>query len=454
MDFLLQLLAFIITILLLVSVHEAGHFFVAKALGIKVLRYAIGFGKPLYRYKGPSGTEYIIGYIPLGGYVKLLDEREVIVPESEKAVAFNRKPLWMRTLVVLAGSAMNLIFAILSLWMMYMIGVETIKPVVGGVVPDSIVAASGIKPGDIVRSVDGNVTPSLQKVVLRIVERVGEKSSMQIQTESPPNSNLVTHELNLKTWSVDKFTPDPLSSLGIIPPRPFIPAVIKKVEANSPGERAGLQAGDLILSIGGVRIANWYDFITYIQKHPNKQVVINIDRNSKRQILSATIGQNYSFGLNKFGYLGVQTTPVAMPSQMKMERKYPPFSALGVAVQETFQYFKFNFIIIKKMVMGQLSLGTLGGPIAIFQSADLAFKQGLSVFLGFLALISIMLAFINILPIPGLDGGHLFNYLIEFIIRRPVPLKYEIMSIRIGFFALLLIMIIATLNDLLRLFLR
>lgn len=452
MDLLLQVLAFVITILVLVSIHEAGHFVVAKALGIKVLRYAIGFGRPLLRYKGKSGTDYIIGLIPLGGYVKLLDEREVVVPEAEKVFAFNRQPLWSRALVVIAGPATNFLLAILCFWLMYMNGVEVLQPVVASVVPNSIAAQAGIQAGDHIRKVDNVATPSLQKVVLRIIERLGEKNTMAMQTVNPATQIVTNHRLNLQNWSINKLNPNPLQSLGIEPPRPPIPAVIEKVEGRGPAAKAGFLPGDRIIAINDQSIKDWYGFIEFIQKHPLANVNILFVRQGEQRETSVTIGQSYQ-GFNKIGHLGVQTKVVELPANMRLLRQYSPMTALEIATAETWDYFTFNFIIFKKMILGQVSLSTLGGPIAIFQTADLAFRQGLSIFLGFLGLISVMLAFLNILPIPGLDGGHLFNYLIEFIIRKPVPLKYEVMSMRIGFFILLGIMVVATFNDLLRIFL-
>lgn len=453
MDLLVQLLTFIVTILLLVSIHETGHFLVAKALGIKVIRFAVGFGKPIYRHYSRQGTEYVVGLIPLGGYVKLLDEREMVVPDDEKASAFNRQPLWARTLVVIAGPFTNFIFAIFCFWLMYMIGVEALRPEIGAVQPGSIAAQAGLQAGDQVISVDQQATPSLQKVVLQIIKRLGEKTSLEITTQPINSAQTQAHRLNLATWSVNKLTPDALTSLGIIPPRPALPAIIQSLEQNGPAEKAGLKPGDRIVAINDRPVQDWYGFIEIIQQSPGARITVAFERGSQLKSTQVVTETNYKLGGAKVGHLGVQTTVVALPDSMKLLRQYPPLRALRVAAEDTWQYFVFNAVVIKKMFLGQISVGTLGGPIAIFQSAGLAFRQGISVFLGFLGLISVMLAFLNVLPIPGLDGGHLFNYLIELIIRRPLPLQYEIMSVRIGFFLLLLLMITATFNDLLRLFL-
>lgn len=452
MDFFLQFLAFVITILVLVSIHEAGHFVVAKMLGVKVIRYAIGFGKSLYRHVGKSGTEYVIGLIPLGGYVKLLDEREVIVPQDEQAATFNHQPLWARTLIVLAGPLTNLLFAIFSFWLMFMIGVTSLRPIIGDVIPSSIAAQAGLQKGQQIEKVDHQVTPTLQKAVVAIVERLGEKNTMTIEASLPPLTTSAIYKLNLQGWSVNDLNPDPLKSLGIVPYRPDLPAVLDVVQNNGPAAKAGLKPNDKILSINGQPVKDWYTLLEYVQKHPREKIVVTYERNGELFNTNLVIGQNFSFGVKPVGRLGVKTKTAALPDSVKVERRYPPLEALQHAVKDTWEYLLFNMIILKKMVMGQISLSTLGGPIAIFQTADLAFKQGVSVFLGFLGLISIMLAFLNFLPIPGLDGGHLFNFLIEFITGKPVPLKYELISIRIGFFLLLIIMVMATLNDILRIF--
>jgi regulator of sigma E protease len=366
MNFLIQFFAFIVTILILISFHEAGHFLVAKLLGIKVLRFSIGFGKPILRFHDKKRTEYILALIPLGGYVKLLDEREVVVPESEKSLAFNRQLLWVRALVVLAGPLTNILFAIFGFWLMFIIGIESLRPIIGKVQPNSIAMKAGLQPADEILIVDGKKTPTLQKVVVAIVRRWGEKTTMTIQAINTRTQKKTWYYLDLSHWSVDQLKPNPLKSLGIEPLQSLLP-------------------------------------------------------------------------------------PTKLSQDMLLMRKYPPFKALSVATAETWEFLAFNFLILKKMILGQVSLGSLGGPIAIFQTADQALKQGLSVFLGFLAIISIMLAFINILPIPGLDGGHLFNCLIEFIIRRPLSLKYELISIQVGMILLVAIIVLGTLNDILRL---
>jgi regulator of sigma E protease len=451
MNIIMQFIAFIVTILVLVSFHEAGHFGVAKLLGIKVLKFSIGFGKPLARFYDKQGTEYVLALLPLGGYVKLLDEREAPVDENEKHLAFNRQPLWARLLVVLAGPATNILFAILGFWLMFMIGTEAYRPIIGEVKANSVASQAGITSQDQIIKIDGHLTPSLQKVILAIVLRLGEKGSMVMEVNNVKTHQTSTHWLDLSQWKINPLNPDPLSSLGIEPIKPQIPAIIYEVEPDSPAAKAGLRPADKILSVNDKPINDWLQLLAYAQARPGNIIKLTYQRQQLIKTVELKI-EGLVRGFKSIGYLGVRPAPVKVPPEYRFERKYGPIKALGVATHETSEFLIFNFVVLKKMLFGQLSLNSLGGPITIFQTADSALKQGFTIFLGFLSLISVMLAFVNLLPIPGLDGGHLLNYLIEFIKGSPVSVKYEIISLKIGLFLLLLLMVLATFNDLMRLF--
>lgn len=453
MSLLTQLFAFIITLLLLISIHEAGHFLVARLLKISVLRYAIGFGKPIFKRKGKKGTEYIIGIIPLGGYVKLLDEREVSVPEEEKRFAFNRQPLWARTLVVLAGPMMNFIFAILGFWLMLAIGVQVYKPIIGSVESRSIAEEAGIKPGDEVVQINRTPVNSAQKMLMIIIEHLGQKDRLLFTVRNIYSHHQHTASLNLSHWAINGLEPDLLQSLGIKLARPPFPAIIKEVDTKSPASESGLRAHDHIVSMNGHPV-DWYQLVDYIRLRPDEWVTLTYLRSGQTNTTKIRVGRLFSFVSRPSGYLGIRPKPVVFPPSLLRMRQYSLIESAPLAVSETWQFIRFNYIIVKKMLWGEISLSSLGGPISIYRTADVAFSQGIAVFLGFLSMISVMLGFINLLPIPGLDGGYLFNYLLEFILRRPLSLKYEYMSMRIGLFALLLIMLIATVNDILRIALQ
>jgi len=447
MDILLQITAFLITVLVLVSIHEAGHFWVARMLNIKVLCFSIGFGKPIWRRVAKNGIEYIVGVLPLGGYVKLLDEREGEVTDADKPFAFNRQTLWKRFLVVAAGPVTNIVFAIFAFWLMYAIGFETMRPIVGKILPDSPVAIAGLPANAEITAIDGKSIKNWQDIALTVIKRMGGEGDMTITTKK--NKSYV---VDVGKWRVNDLNPEPLRSLGLLPFSPPVKPLLEMVEENSAAEKAGFKAGDTILAVDNKAIENWSELAYFLQKHPDASVNITIDREGKQLQIPVTIGSRFVLsGWRHVGRLGVKVKTPEMPDEMKMQMKYSLGGAFVKGSQETFGFFTFNFIVLKKMVAGEISLRSLGGPITIFKTADRAFKQGFISFLSFLALISVMLAFVNVIPVPGLDGGHLLYFLIEFIIRRPLSLAMEVLTMRLGMVALLLLMLAATMNDILRL---
>lgn len=448
----MQIIAFLVTILVLVSIHEAGHMVVARVLGIKVLRYSIGFGKALWRRESKkSGVEYVIAMIPLGGYVKLLDEREASVPDNEKHRAFNRQPLWSRTAVVAAGPVTNIIFAVVAYWLMFSVGVEMVKPVVGTVTPNSVAAVAGIQSGDLVTQVDGNDINNWEDVILTVVGRMGGSGVMSVKTQSQ-SGDVEQHNIALSQWAVDPLIPQPLQSLGIEPYHPELPAVVNTVKPGSPAAKAGILPNDMFIAIDGAPIKDWYALVKTVQPHPGKTFQFTLDRGGEKRVVAITAeSQLYLRGLQRLGVIGVSVKPTEFPKGMKFEQKYSPLHAFIPAVTQTWKFFDFNFVVLKKIFKGEISLKTLGGPISIFNTADRAFKAGLVVFLNFLALMSVMLAFVNVLPIPGLDGGHILYFMIEFITRRPLSPAVEILTMRLGLIFLLLLTVAVSYNDIARL---
>lgn len=451
MDVFLQILSFATTVLLLVSVHEAGHFFVARFLGVKALRFSIGFGKSIWKRTAKSGVEYSIGILPLGGYVKLLDEREMLVPEQEKHLAFNRQSIPKRFLIVAAGPLTNIIFAIFAFWLMYVIGFESITPKIGKVFPDTVAAQAGVKPNTELIEIDGKDIKNWQDVVLALVKRIGEKGVLFLKTKDD-SGNVNPYEINIDQWRVDDLNPEPLQNFGIDPYKPQLKSIVDTVEKNTPASQVGLTAGDIILGVDGKPFDDFYELSTFLQNNPDKKVILQVERNGHLMQVPIKIGHKFILsGLRVIGYIGIKAKKVDYPEEFKREVNFSVLSALPPAWDKTWEVFHFNFIILKKMLKGEISLRSLGGPIAIFQSADMAFKQGFISALSFLGLVSVMLAFLNIIPIPGLDGGHLLFFLIETVTRKPVSLAVEILALRLGMIALLLLMLSATMNDLLRL---
>lgn len=452
MDVLTKIFAFLMTVLVLVSIHEAGHMFVARALKIKVLRYSIGFGTALWKRTAKNGIEYVIGILPLGGYVKLLDERDMIVPEADKPFAFNRQPLWARTAVVAAGPITNILFAILCYWVIFTIGFESVKPVVGKVLPGSAIERSGLTPGSELLKVDGAQVNDWGDVVFKVVGRMGGKGQMALEARDK-SGKINDYSVDIGQWQVDPLKPDPLHTMGVEPYRPDVPAIIETVNLGSPGSLAGMKPGDKVLAVDGKPIADWYQFVEIIQPHPGKTFTLTVERDKKPMQIRVTPEAKTVMGggVRQIGVIGVMVHQPELPAWMKFDRKYSPLTAWQPAIQETMRFFKFNFTALKKMVTGELSLRSLGGPITIFRTADTAFKEGVIVFIRFLALVSIMLAFVNVLPIPGLDGGHILYFLVEFILRRPLSQRAEIITMRVGLSFLLLLTLLVTYNDIVRL---
>jgi regulator of sigma E protease len=285
---------------------------------------------------------------------------------------------------------------------------------------------------------------------MRIIRHLGDKDLMQVETKNQQGV-VQTYQLSLLNWKIDPLNPDPLESLGLVPLQPPVPSIVHAVVAKGPAAKAGILPGDKILSVNNHEIANWFDFIRFIQTHPQTKVTLWIERNHTRMPITAEIGRKLH-GWRWIGYLGIEALPVKWPENMKVLRQYSPLPALVAASDQTWSFFAFNFILLGKMLMGKVSLQSLGGPIAIFQNAGMAFKQGVIAYTSFLGIISIMLAFVNILPIPGLDGGHLLFFGFEAVMRRPLSLAMQLLIVRLGFIFLIVLILQATINDLMRIF--
>lgn len=452
MNILAQIFAFLFAIFILVTIHEYGHFLVARRMGVKVLRFSIGFGKILWRWHDKKGTEYAISLLPLGGYVKLLDERETRVSAEETPQEFNHKSIWTRFLILVAGPLTNWLLAIFIIWIIFMIGFDEAKPIIGQVTPNSIAAQAGLHAGDKILAIDDRLAPSWQKVFMGLAYRLGEKSQMKIEVLPPNSPSPQTYSLDLSHWQVNGLNPDPLGSLGIQPYQPPLPAIVDKIMPSQAAAKAGLLSGDHILSINNRPVIDWYDLIKFIQANPNKTVSIVVQRGQQHLTLPLTIGERYANRLKPIGFIGVQPIAVDIPKDMQFRLQYTPLKGLIAATKETISFSMFNFVLLGKMLVGHVSLQGLGGPVTIFNSAKSAFGAGLLSYFSFIAIFSTMLAVINVLPIPGLDGGHILMLLIEKIRGRALQLTTQLWIYRIGMLLLVFIMIQALVNDVMRLF--
>jgi len=468
-----SVLSLLLTLGILVTIHEFGHFWVARRCGVKVLRFSVGFGKPILSWCDKSGTEFVLALIPLGGYVNMLDEREAPVEESLKPFAFNRKKVSQRIAIVAAGPIANFIFAIFAYWLMFISGFNVLIPNIGSVDIDSIAAKAGLTSGYEITAVDGQETSGWRSVSMALINRIGDTGSINIDASraesneiskiAPPFqeskvSSSVTKNFSLpiEKWLVNSEPSKLLSSLGIRPLRPIVPAVMGVVQKDSPAEQGGLLSGDHITRVNDRKINAWSDFVEVVQASPEKEIQVDLIRENlnqqKREIrLTLKPGIHQDELGNTYGRLGVGAKPFKFPREMIREVSYGPFSALSYAAAQTWADTKMSLNAIKKMVQGLISLENLSGPITIAQVASDSISSGIEEFLRFLALLSISLGILNLLPIPVLDGGHLLHYAFEGIRGKPLSDKWQTFGLKIGVSFILMLMTVAFYNDVMRL---
>ncbi len=441
--------AFIVALGLLVAVHEFGHFWVARRCGVKVERFSIGFGKAIWRRLGKDGTEYVLALIPLGGYVKMLDGRVDELKPGEEAQAFNHKSVWARMAIVAAGPMANFVFALFAFWLMFMIGVPSVKPVVGEVRPASIVAEAGILPGMEIVGVGGEETGDWESVTYALISHLGD-DSVQLKLKAANTSYAVDKTLQLAGWKFDPDKESPIGSLGIVPLGGKVLPVVEAVVPSSASEKAGLQIGDRIKGVDGEAITEWAQFVERVQQSPAQPLQVTVERGGSDMTLTLTPDGKKVKG-QLVGFVGLSPQLVPLPDEYRTLLQYGPLQALWHGVQKTWSLITLTFDMIGKLIGGIVSLDNLSGPISIAKGAGSSADYGLVYFLGFLALISVNLGIINLFPLPVLDGGHLVYFLIEAITGKPVSEKIQEVGFRIGAAILMLLMGIALFNDFARL---
>ncbi len=441
--------AFIVALGLLVAVHEFGHFWVARRCGVKVERFSIGFGKAIWRRLGKDGTEYVLALIPLGGYVKMLDGRVDELKPGEEAQAFNHKSVWARMAIVAAGPMANFVFALFAFWLMFMIGVPSVKPVVGEVRPASIVAEAGILPGMEIVGVGGEETGDWESVTYALISHLGD-DSVQLKLKAANTSYAVDKTLQLAGWKFDPDKESPIGSLGIVPLGGKVLPVVEAVVPSSASEKAGLQIGDHIKGVDGEAITEWAQFVERVQQSPAQPLQVTVERRGSEMTLTLTPDGKKVKG-QLVGFVGLSPQLVPLPDEYRTLLQYGPLQALWHGVQKTWSLITLTFDMIGKLIGGIVSLDNLSGPISIAKGAGSSADYGLVYFLGFLALISVNLGIINLFPLPVLDGGHLVYFLIEAITGKPVSEKIQEVGFRIGAAILMLLMGIALFNDFARL---
>lgn len=450
MSALYMLVGTLIALGVLVTFHEFGHFWVARRCGVKVLRFSVGFGSPLVRWHDRQGTEFVIAAIPLGGYVKMLDEREGDVPPQLLGQAFNRKTVGQRIAIVAAGPIANFLLALAFFWVIAMLGSQQVRPVIGAVEEGSLAAAAGLQSGQEIVSVNGQSTTGWAAVNLQLVRRLGESGTLDIGVLEPGSTVESPKRVQLNNWLRAADEPDPIASLGIRPWRPALQPVLEELDAQGPAQAAGLRPGDRLLALDDQPLDDWQQVVDKVRALPGQRITLRYERDGQAQDLQLTLASRGE-GEARTGYLGAGVKGVEWPAEMLREVRYGPIDGVVEGARRTWSMSLLTLDSLKKMLFGELSVKNLSGPITIAKVAGASAQSGIGDFLNFLAYLSISLGVLNLLPIPVLDGGHLLFYLVEWVRGRPLSERVQGWGMQIGISLVVGVMLLALVNDLSRL---
>lgn len=467
MHILWNLSFFIVSFSIVITMHEFGHLLVARRYGVKVERFSIGFGKALWCYTGRLGTEYVIAVIPIGGYVKMLDLRVATVDSTLHHQTFTKKTILQRMAIISAGPLANFIFAIFAYFLVFIIGVPSIRPVIGSVLNHSIAERAGIAAGMEINTIDGVETPDWDSVRLQIIDKIGCKqtkagirhSILESNYIKDDTDNIIKKTLDLRNWKFELENQDPLLTLGIIPIGPEIQMVLSEIKSGSAAEKAGLQVGDKIVKVDDKIVDQWSFFVDLVQNKPGKPLVLEVKR--KDASLFLTLVPDIIYDINKTttdktttdkkftvkGFAGLAPTVMPLAEEYKILHKYSPFFAFYKAGCKTWNIMRLIVSMLGKLIIGDVHLDNLRGPISIAQGAGTSAEYGLVYYLMFLALISINLGIINLCPLPVLDGGRLLFLLIEKLKGKPLSEQVQDASFRISTILLMLLTGLALFND-------
>ena len=450
MSIIFTLLSFIVAISILVAIHEYGHYIVAKKLGVKILRFSIGFGKPLWKKRfGADQTEFVIAALPLGGYVKMLDKREFDVEQSEEHREFTSQPVWSRMAIVAAGPAFNFLFAIFAYWMMFVVGVSGVKPVIGHIDNDGLAKEAGLVSDYEIVSINNQKTPIWDVAIKNIIPAVVDRSQAILELKDK-QGNTLTRTLDFSETSGEIKVDNLFHRLGFEPWRPVIKPVVGVVLEGSPAENAGFKVADEIISVNSVSTKDWIDVVNIVSSKPAEIVQIVVLRNGQEKNLQV-IPEKIIRNGKEVGRLGLgHKTGAAFPEDMRVTHGYNVFESIPRALSRTWDFSVLTLKMMAKIFTGEISVKNLSGPVSIAQYAGYSASAGIARFLDFLAIVSISLGILNLLPIPILDGGHLTYYIIEVIRKKPVSEETQEFASRIGMVLLFTLMAVAFYNDILR----
>ena len=452
MTILSYVLAFLVAIGVLVAVHEYGHFWMARRLGIRVLKFSIGFGTALWKRTGADGTEYAVAAIPLGGYVKLLDEREGPVDPAIVAQAYNRKSPWARIAVLLAGPLANFLFAVAAYWVLFVAGVPALKPVLGEVEPESVAARAGLRAGDEILAVGSRATGTREAAVLALLDELMNGRPIELELRDEGGD---TRRTALQIAGDRRALTEPgalLPGLGFDFWYPVIPARVGKVMPGTPAERAGLLEGDLILAVDGAPVADFAALVARVQPQPGATLEFSVERDGQTLQVPVEVEAQRE-GERLVGRIGVQpAAPGELPEGMRTLERHGPLAALGHATGKTWDMSVLTVRMLWNVATGDVSVKNLSGPINIAEYAGFSARQGILAFLSFLAIVSVSLFVLNLLPIPILDGGQIVYQVAELAKGSPLSDRAQAVGQQVGLLLLLVLMSFAFYNDLSRLF--
>ena len=443
-------LAFVITLGVLIFVHEYGHFWVARRCGVKVLRFSIGFGRPLVVWKDRHNTEFAISAIPLGGYVKMLGEPGADVPEHQQSMSFAHKNVFQRFAIVSAGPLVNLIFAIFLYWVLFISGVSSVAPIIGNVIPGSLADKAGFHKMEEIVAIDGKQTQSWDDVVLELISRLGDSGNVDFKVHPEGTKLTQNRVVAFHNWMQGKEKENPIKLLGVEPFFPTVPPVLGEIEPGMAAANQGLKMGDRILEVNGKKMLTWDDWVTVVRANPETLMHVKLSRGKQILNLDITPGVVQDPKQGRIGRIGVKadSSLVKYPDGMLRELKYGPLPAVGKAMDYAWSRIDLTISAIAKMVSGKISLDNISGPITIAKVAGDSASYGLESFLTFVAYLSISLGVLNLLPIPVLDGGHLMYYLVEMVKGSPVSEKTQAIGNSLGLGLLMMFMGLAFYNDL------
>lgn len=437
---------FVFALSILVAVHEWGHYIVAKICKVKILRFSIGFGKPIYKRVTSSGMEFVIAAIPLGGYVKMLDGRVQQIGTDQLDSAFDQKPVLQRMAIVFAGPLVNFLFAVFVYIILGMIGSTTVKPIIGEVLPNSYASQTEMRASDEIIAIDDHKVNDWQDVNIELVRFSGyDAIPIELMSESGQKKSI---SLPINGWKLDPDSKDILADLGFTRFVPRGTTELAMIAKDLPADDAGLLVGDKIIKLDGTSVANWRQIVEYIEARPNVLIEVEVNRQNSKRVISVLTTQNPND--DQKGYVGFAPKSEPWPEQYLVTTQLGLVDAIFQAVGDTWRLTTTTLKMLAKLFTGNLSIETISGPISIAQGAGAHASYGVVTFLSFLALISVNLGIINLLPLPVLDGGHLMYFMYELITGKPVSESVQEVGFRIGAALLFVFMVTALFNDISR----